>query len=118
MKQIEEQFCDSICPCEDPCPLSQVIRMIGGRWKLRILCSLYVDGTQRYSDLMKKVKNITPAMLSASLKELEADDLIVREQFQEIPVRVEYSLTEHGRELWPILHRLIHWAKQEPLDEE
>ena len=118
MKQLEEPLCDSICPCEDPCPLSLVIRMIGGRWKQRILCSLYVDGPQRFSDLLKKVKSITPAMLSASLKELETDELIARRQFQEMPVRVEYSLTEHGRELWPILHRLVHWAKREPIDEE
>lgn len=116
VKQMEERLCDSICPCEAPCPLSRGIRMIGGRRKLGMLCGLYVDGTQRYSDLMKKVKNITPAMLSASLKVLEADDLIVREQLHEIPVRVEYILTEHGRQLWPILQRLAHWVRREPMD--
>ena len=55
-------------------------------------------------------------MLSSSLKDLEADGVIIRKQFEEIPPRVEYSLTERGRELWPILHRLIHWARNEEFD--
>ena len=75
-------------------------------------------GTQRYNDLVRKTTGITNAMLSSSLKELEADGIVTRKQFEEIPPRVEYSLTEHGRELWPILHRLAHWAKGEPPDEE
>ncbi|MBQ6570665.1 MAG: helix-turn-helix transcriptional regulator [Clostridia bacterium] len=55
-------------------------------------------------------------MLSSSLKELEADGIVVRKQYEEIPPRVEYSLTEHGRELWPVLHRLVHWATGEEYD--
>lgn len=55
-------------------------------------------------------------MLSSSLKELERDGLITRKQYEEIPPRVEYSLTEHGRKLWPILHRLAHWARNEEFD--
>ena len=56
-------------------------------------------------------------MLSASLKELEADGIVVRRQYQEMPVRVEYSLTAHGQALWPILHQLAHWARREPCDD-
>jgi DNA-binding HxlR family transcriptional regulator len=85
---------------------------------MRIICTLFVDGTQRYNDLVRKTTGITNAMLSSSLKELEADGIVTRKQFEEIPPRVEYSLTEHGRELWPILHRLAHWAKGETPDEE
>ena len=55
-------------------------------------------------------------MLASSLKELEADEIITRTQFPEIPPRVEYSLTDHGKELWPILHRLAHWANGEKFD--
>lgn len=105
-----------ICPCDTECPLGKALNIIGGRWKLRILCTLYVDGTQRYNDLVKKTKGITNAMLSSSLKDLESDGIITRRQYEEIPPRVEYSLTDHGRELWPILHRLAHWAKGEPFD--
>ena len=106
----------AICPCDAECPMGKALAVIGGRWKLRILCTLYVDGTQRFGDLARKTRGITSAMLSASLKELEADGVITRRQYEEIPPRVEYALTDHGRELWPILHRLAHWAWGEAYD--
>lgn len=115
-KKISKSCIDGICPCDTECPLGKALAVIGGRWKLRMLCTLFVDGTQRYNDLLKKTKGITNAMLSSSLKELEADGLITRKQFEQIPPRVEYALTEHGKELWPILHRLAHWATGEPFD--
>jgi len=96
--------------------MGRAVAILGGRWKLRILCTLYVDGTQRFSDLMRKTRGVTSAMLSSSLKDLEADGVITRRQYEEIPPRVEYSLTDHGRELWPILHRLAHWARGEAFD--
>lgn len=108
--------CTGICPCDVQCPVGSALSVIGGRWKMRLICSLYVDGTQRYNDLVKKTKGITNAMLSSSLKELEADGIVIRRQYAEIPPRVEYSLTERGRELWPILHRLAHWARGEEFD--
>ncbi|MBE6014666.1 MAG: helix-turn-helix transcriptional regulator [Lachnospiraceae bacterium] len=107
-----------MCPCEDECPIGNALAVIGGKWKLRIICTLYMDGTQRYNDLVRKTTGITNAMLSSSLKDLEADGIIIRNQYSEIPPRVEYSLTEHGRELWPILHRFIHWAKNEEFDDD
>ncbi len=106
----------SICPCGAERPMRKALSVIGGRWKLRILCTLYVDGTQRFGDLARKTRGITSAMLSASLNELEADGVITRRQYEEIPPRVEYALTEHGRALWPILHRLAHWARGEAFD--
>lgn len=106
----------SVCPCTGACPLGKAVSMIGGKWKLRIVCTLYVDGTQRYSDLLKKTTGITNTMLATSLKELEADGIVLRTQYAEIPPRVEYSLTDHGKELWPILHRLVHWANDEEFD--
>ena len=90
--------------------------MLGGKWKMRILCSLFADGTLRYNDLKQKTTGITPAVLSSSLKQLEADGLSTRTQYSGIPVRVEYELTEYGRELWPILHQLAHWARHEKAD--
>ena len=92
--------------------------MVGGKWKMRILCSLYVDGTQRYNDLTKKIRGITSAMMSSSLKDLENDGLVTRKQFETIPPKVEYALTDRGKELWPILHRLAHWARGEEFDED
>ncbi len=108
--------CNGLCPCEAECPVGHALAVIGGKWKLRIICSLYVDGTLRYNDLVKKTRGITNAMLSSSLKDLEADGVITRRQYEEIPPRVEYALTDRGRELWPVIHRLAHWAKGEPFD--
>ena len=108
--------CKNICPCEAECPIGRALAMVGGKWKMRIICSLFADGTQRYNDLIKKTQGITNAMLSASLKDLETDGIITRKQYETIPPKVEYSLTERGKELWPILHRLVHWAKEEPFD--
>ena len=108
--------CSGTCPCTSPCPIGETLRQIGGKWKMRILCTLHVDGTQRFNDLLRKTKGITNAMLSSSLKELEADGIVIRRQYGEIPPRVEYSLTQRGSELWPILHRLVHWATGEPFD--
>ncbi len=108
--------CSGLCPCDAVCPIGTALSVVGGRWKPRIICTLYVDGTQRYSDLAGKTHGITHAMLSSSLRELEADGLLVRRQYDTIPPRVEYTLTEHGRQLWPILHRLAHWSKGKDFD--
>lgn len=116
MSKIRENECVGACPCTSPCPLKQALSAIGGKWKIRIICTLNADGTQRYNDLMRKTEGITSAMLSSSLKELESDGIVERRQYEEIPPRVEYSLTDHGRELWPILHRLVHWTTGEKFD--
>ena len=101
---------EGICPCVSPCPIAESLKVIGGKWKMRIICTLYLDGTQRYNDLVRKTAGVTNAMLSASLRELVSDGIVTRRQYEEIPPRVEYTLTDRGRELWPILHRLAHWA--------
>lgn len=115
-KAVREQ--QHICPCSETCPVGEAVRMIGGRWKMRILCALTLDGTLRYNDLRKRISEITPAVLSSSLKELEQDGLISRTQYEEIPPRVEYAVTEYGKELWPILHSLAHWANRDAPAEE
>ena len=116
MSSAVKETCKALCPCDEKCPIGDALAMIGGRWKLRILCTLSVDGTQRYNDLSQKLGTISPTMLSTSLRELEQDGLVLRTQYPEVPVRVEYSITERGAELWPILHRLAHWAKGVPFD--
>ncbi len=116
MNMAEKDNCRANCPCDAQCPMGEALSLIGGKWKMRIICSLYVDGTQRYNDLARKTKGITNAMLASSLKDLENGGLVIRKQFETIPPRVEYSLTDRGKELWPILHRLAHWAKGEPFD--
>ena len=113
----EISTCKAICPCDASCPLGEALALVGGKWKMRIICSLFVDGTQRYNDLARKTRGITNAMLSSSLKDLENGGLVTRRQYETIPPRVEYTLTDKGRELWPILHQLAHWARGEQPDE-
>ena len=98
------------CPCTSACPLQQAMEMIGGKWKLSILCSLMVDGSTRYNDLKRKLKGISNTMLAKSLKELEDDGLLTRTEYLEVPVRVQYEITEKGLALGPILVQLAQWA--------
>ena len=81
----------------------RVIRMIQGRWKLPILFRLFADPTMRSSQLMRDMPEISHKMLTQHLRELEADHLIERIDFDEKPLRVEYRLSEEGRNLMPLL---------------
>lgn len=108
----EQRGCTGRCPCMAYCPLSFAMDRIGGKWKLLILCALYQDGTTRYNELKRKISGITNTMLASSLKELERDQLICRRQYMEMPVRVEYFITEDCTELMPILGQLAAWGIQ------
>ena len=96
----------------DDCPLGSALKLIGGKWKIPILCSLHQDGTTRYNELRRKIEGITNTMLASSLRELEEDGLIYRKQYLEMPVRVEYGLTDACDALMPILKQLANWGKQ------
>ena len=97
------------CPCTPQCVLQSALESIGGKWKLPVLCSLTANGASRYNELLRNVKGISNTMLSQTLKELERDRLIVRREYLEVPVRVEYAVTERARTLQPALHQLIEW---------
>jgi Predicted transcriptional regulators len=107
-------MCKDKCPCNNECPLEKALKLIGGKWKIPILCSLYQDGTTRYNSLRRKLKGITNTMLASSLKELENDGLICRKQYMEMPVRVEYCLTQECDNLMPILEQLAVWGSKQP----
>lgn len=102
----------------DNCPLTYALSIIGGKWRLPIIWALNQRGTMRYNELMRHVQGITNMMLSQSLKELEAYGIITRQQFMEIPPRVEYALTERGRQLVLVLKSLASWGKQTRADLE
>ena len=70
-----------VCPCTDACVLQQVMNSIGGKWKLPILCSLTADGPTRYNDLLRKMRGISNTMLAKSLRELERDGLVERQEY-------------------------------------
>ena len=97
------------CPCTEQCVLQVAMDTIGGKWKLPVLCSLTANGTSRYNELLHNVQGISNTMLSQTLKELERDGLVVRSEYLEVPVRVEYPLSEKSKKLQPILLELIQW---------
>jgi DNA-binding HxlR family transcriptional regulator len=83
------------------CPLEYGLQIFGGKWKSRIICVLNEKKTLRYSQLRKEMANITDAVLAAALKELMADNIISRKSYDEIPPRVEYSLTDVAAPSYP-----------------
>lgn len=101
------------CPCSDSCFLQRAMDSIGGKWKLPILCSLTANGPSRYNDLLRNVHGISNTMLSKTLKELEESGLVRRAEYLEVPIRVEYEITERARNLQPILVQLIQWEMGE-----
>ena len=98
------------CPCSPECILQGALNTIGGKWKLPILCSLLANDASRYNELLKNTRGISNTMLSKTLRELEDDGLVERSEYLEVPVRVEYELTDKARKLQPILTDLIRWA--------
>jgi DNA-binding HxlR family transcriptional regulator len=94
------------------CPLGSALKLIGGKWKIPILCALHQDGATRYYELKRKVRGVSNTMLASSLKELEEDGLVSRRQFMEMPLRVEYSLTDTCGGLMPILLQLARWGAE------
>lgn len=93
-----------------PCPLRHALEVIGGKWKLPIICLLSGEKPLRYNVVKRKLGGITNMMLSQSLKELEAAGIVHRVQYNEVPPRVEYSLTAQGRQLLPALDALSRWG--------
>ncbi len=87
----------------------KVVNMIGGKWKLRIICVLAFHEILRYGELKRLLSPITHKMLSTQLKELDKDGLINRKEYQQIPPKVEYSLTQMGRDLEPVVREIHNW---------
>lgn len=93
------------------CPVTCTLQIIGGKWKPIILWILK-DGTKRFSQLKSFMPGVTQKMLTQQLRELEKDNIISRKVFAEVPPRVEYSLTERGLTLYPILHTMSAWGTE------
>ena len=91
---------------------SYTMSLIQGKYKMFILYALMEYEVVRFNELKKYIKTISYKTLSATLKKLEADDLIHREEYPQIPPKVEYSLTERGKSLIPILDQLCEWGEQ------
>jgi DNA-binding HxlR family transcriptional regulator len=96
------------------CPLTATLQLIGGRWKTIILYTL-TTGTKRFGEIAVRIPGISRKVLTEQLKELEADGLILREQYKEIPPRVEYSLTDLGQSLSSVFRELEKWGMENVL---
>lgn len=93
------------------CPVETTLLMISDKWKVLILRDL-LDGTKRFSELRRSVGNVSQKVLTANLRQMERDGLVHREVFPEVPPRVEYSLTETGQTLQPVIEAMKNWGTQ------
>ena len=92
------------------CPVEATLEVIGGKWKGVILHYLLRDGVKRFGELRKVMPDATQRMLTNQLRELEADGVVHREVYAEVPPRVEYSLTEFGKTLAPLIEGMRKWG--------
>lgn len=94
------------------CPFRATLDLLEGKWKFSIIYSLMKKGTLRFKELEREVGGITPRMLIAALKELEANDIVHRKAYATVPPTVEYSLTDCGRTLEPVIAAIREWGEQ------
>ena len=94
------------------CPAERAIYFLGGKWKIRLLFTLFNNKKVRLNELKKVLKTITQQMLSKQLKELETDGIVNRKVHQVVPPKVEYSLTEFGLSVIPILKSFSDWNRK------
>ncbi|MBF1586218.1 MAG: winged helix-turn-helix transcriptional regulator [Segatella oulorum] len=98
---------DSLYP---KCPVRNVLNRVGDKWSMLVLFTLESTPTIRFKELQRNIPDISQKMLTTTLKTLEADGLIIRKAYPEIPPRVEYELTSRGKSLLPLIDNLLSWA--------
>lgn len=97
---------------EHSCPVTATMQVLGGKWKSILINAIYLTSPARFGELRRSVKGITQSMLTQQLRELEEDGIISRKIYAEIPPRVEYTLTEFGLTLSPIMLSMAKWGEE------
>ena len=92
-----------------PCPVELTLLLISNKWKILIIRDL-LDGTKRFSELKKSINNISQKVLTSNLREMEENELLTRKVYPEVPPRVEYTLTDIGYSLKPLLDDMDKWG--------
>lgn len=108
--RVKNEWKKNIYPNKEGCPVEFTLDVIGGKWK-GILFYHMIDGKKRFNEFRRICPSITQRMLTLQLRELEADGIVHREVYQQVPPKVEYSLTEFGRTLEPIVLQMKEWGE-------
>ncbi|MGD1699619.1 winged helix-turn-helix transcriptional regulator [Dapis sp. BLCC M229] len=98
---------------KENCAAEITLKVIGGRWKLLIIKELF-DGVKRFNELHRSLKGVTQKMLTQQLREMEADGIVHREVYLQVPPKVEYSLTSLGKSLQPMINQMHEWGIKHP----
>jgi DNA-binding HxlR family transcriptional regulator len=107
MKKKEEAIVHDL----DKCPIRTVLDRFGDKWSILVMINLSANGTMRFNEINKSMSDVSQKMLTVTLRSLEADGLVSRKIYPEIPPRVEYDLTEMGKSLLPHIQNLRSWAE-------
>lgn len=99
-------------PVSENCPVRKTLELLNGKWKTHIIYELCRKPSMRFGELKKAYPTITNTMLTNTLRELESLGIVRREQYNEIPPHVEYSLTKKGRDLLPVFYEIYKWGKK------
>lgn len=103
---------------ENNCPVTATMKVLGGKWKPILINAIYFTAPARFGELKRSVVGITQSMLTQQLRELEDDGIISRKIYAEIPPKVEYTLTDFGLTLSPVIQTMANWGKEFKLNKQ
>lgn len=103
---------------ENNCPVTATMKVLGGKWKPILINAIYFTSPARFGELKRSVIGITQSMLTQQLRELEDDGIICRKIYAEIPPKVEYTLTEFGLTLSPVIQTMANWGVEYKLNKQ
>jgi len=109
-EEYQENVSKNYVKANGSCPVMSVISVLQGKWKLQVIYELIMHNSMRFGELKKALPEITNTMLTSVLKALENDGIVHREQFNEIPPHVEYTLTKKGSDLLPVFYAITGWS--------